>query len=110
MALLPYTGDPFYKAVGEAIRKAREERGLSQNALATAVGLKRTSITNIEKGRQKFLIHTAYEIAAVLQVSLAELLPAASASTQLDTPHELPAELSEKERAFVEAGIGLKKR
>jgi Zn-dependent peptidase ImmA (M78 family) len=29
--------------------------------LATAIGLTRTSITNIEKGRQKLLLHTALE-------------------------------------------------
>lgn len=51
----------FYAEVGRRIRQAREKRGLSQEALASAVSLTRTSVTNIEKGRQKFLVHTIYD-------------------------------------------------
>jgi transcriptional regulator with XRE-family HTH domain len=44
--------DGFYKKVGENIRARRKERGLSQEGLAKAIGLKRPSMSNIEKGRQ----------------------------------------------------------
>src|SRR5437879_2601330 len=52
----------FYKQVGEKIRSRRGKK-LSQEALASAVGLTRTSISNIEKGRQRLLLHTLVDVA-----------------------------------------------
>ncbi|MBH8567150.1 helix-turn-helix transcriptional regulator [Nostoc sp. CENA67] len=65
----------FYTQVGRRIREAREKRGLSQEALASLVSLTRTSVTNIEKGRQKFLAHTLVDLAFALRVEPATLLP-----------------------------------
>lgn len=62
-------------AVGQAVRKAREARGLTQEGLAKLVGRSRTSITNIEAGRQRFPIDLLYTIADALEVVPAELLP-----------------------------------
>ena len=71
--------DAFYEEVGRRIRDARTQRKprLTQEELAEGVNLTRTSITNLEKGRQKFLLHTLADIAAVLQVHPASLLPEA---------------------------------
>ena len=78
----------FYEEVGRRIREARKRRKppITQEALAELVSLTRTSITNVEKGRQKFLLHTLVDIAAVLQVDPASLLPQSSAEgeRQLD--------------------------
>ncbi len=63
----------MYREVGARIRKARA--GRKQQQLAIAVGLTRTSITNIEQGRQKILLHTFLAIAAALGVPPAQLLP-----------------------------------
>ena len=65
----------LYAEVGLLIKKVREDRGFTQNALASMVSLTRTSITNIEKGRQKILLHTLFDIAAALRVKPAELMP-----------------------------------
>jgi transcriptional regulator with XRE-family HTH domain len=67
----------FYEEVGRRIRDARKRRTppLTQEGLAELVGLTRTSITNVEKGRQKFLLHTLADIASALQVDPASLLP-----------------------------------
>lgn len=65
----------LYADVGNRIRERRDELGLTQQALASAVGLSRTSITNIEQGRQKLLINTLFDIAETLEVSIADLLP-----------------------------------
>lgn len=43
-----------------------------------ALGLSRTSITNIERGRQPIQLHTLYKIADVLGVEPTALLPGAS--------------------------------
>jgi transcriptional regulator with XRE-family HTH domain len=48
---------------------------LSQEALAKAVGLTRTSITNIERGRQPVNLHTLYVMADILRLDVADLLP-----------------------------------
>ena len=42
----------FDRALGGRIRAARDRAGVKQEQLAQAVGLSRTSITNIERGRQ----------------------------------------------------------
>jgi len=68
--------EAFYREVGQNVRTKREQLGLTQEALASQVALTRTSITNIEKGRQKLLLHTFVDIAHALSVEPALLLPA----------------------------------
>ena len=65
----------LYREFGRLIRARREALRLTQDEVAGKVGLVRTSITNIEKGRQHVSIHLLYEIARVLGVAPAELLP-----------------------------------
>ena len=48
---------------------------MTQDRLGTLVGLSRTSITNIEKGRQHVSLHQLYRIADVLGVTPDMLLP-----------------------------------
>jgi DNA-binding XRE family transcriptional regulator len=64
----------FYAAVGQRIAKARAGR-LTQEALAKKAALTRTSIVNIEKGRQQVLLHTLVDIAQALRLPVAELIP-----------------------------------
>ena len=93
----------FYKKVGEVIRAKRKERGLSQEGLAKAVGLKRPSMSNIEKGRQNILLHTFYDIADTLNVNASALLPERLRPEPVNLP-DLTS-LSKEVREFVEAGI-----
>jgi transcriptional regulator with XRE-family HTH domain len=67
----------FYDEMGRRIRDARKLRkpSLTQEGLAKLVGLTRTSITNIERGRQKCLAHTLAEIAQALDIETARLIP-----------------------------------
>jgi DNA-binding XRE family transcriptional regulator len=67
--------DAFYAEVGRRVRQARERVGLTQDALASRVSLSRTSVTNIEKGRQKLSVHTLCGLAAELGVAPGVLLP-----------------------------------
>ncbi|WP_025705870.1 helix-turn-helix domain-containing protein [Paenibacillus graminis] len=64
-----------YTETGKRIREARERKSLTQQELGDLVGLKRTSITNIESGRQKFMFHMIYEFSTALGVPLQELIP-----------------------------------
>jgi DNA-binding XRE family transcriptional regulator len=67
----------FYQEVGRRIQEARKRRKprLTQEGLSQLVSLTRTSITNVEKGRQKILLHTLIDIAEALQVQVEALIP-----------------------------------
>ena len=94
----------FYAEVGNRIKRARETLGITQDALASLVSLSRTSITNIEKGRQKLLLHTFVDFVAALQVSPDELLP--ERNTQLQQAlDELLKDHPVKEREWVKSAI-----
>jgi transcriptional regulator with XRE-family HTH domain len=93
----------FYKKVGENIRARRKALGLSQEELAKAVGLKRPSLSNIEKGRQNILLYTFSEIAETLDSDANALLPERPKPEPVAIP-DLAA-YSKEVREFVEAGI-----
>ena len=65
----------LYNLIGQRLKARREELGYSQAWLADRVGLIRTSITNIEAGRQKLPLHSLYEICLTLDVDPIEVLP-----------------------------------
>lgn len=67
--------EPIYALVGGAIRKRRELIPLTQGSLASKVGMARTSITNVESGRQSLTLHQLEAIANALDVSIVDLLP-----------------------------------
>jgi transcriptional regulator with XRE-family HTH domain len=83
-----------YSNVGARIRDERERRNFSQEMLADRVGLTRTSITNIEKGRQKVLLHTLLEIARVLNLKPTRLLPDISRLSEVDMPRDVSKNVS----------------
>lgn len=98
----PSAADTLYIAVGRMIAAQRKELGLTQAQLASAVSLSRTSITNIEQGNQKVLLHTLYAIAAALGTSLASLLPAhGQAPPPAPMEVELPPDLSDPEKKWI---------
>lgn len=65
-------GEPKDKTLGlgAVLRQVREHRGVTQEQLATAVGLKRTSITNYERGTQRLQLSTLAMIADALDMEL----------------------------------------
>ena len=66
---------PFYQELGRRLHARRKAVPMTQENLAKEVGMTRTSITNIEKGRQKVLAHVLVELAEALNVPMGELLP-----------------------------------
>lgn len=105
--------DEVYAMVGERIRAAREQHGLTQEDLAAAIGLTRTSITNIERGRQRLLLHTLCDIAGILRIEPASLLPNLNdmtiASVSSSSPNDVDdlehESLSEKEWEWIRSAI-----
>lgn len=72
----------LYQQIGKRIRELRDNAKLTQGQLADAVGVLRTSITNIEAGRQKAPLHVLYGVCNVLNVEVAEILPTRSEVVQ----------------------------
>ena len=74
--------DEIYREVGRKIRQTRENQHLSQDSLAKRLGISRTSMVNIEAGRQRTPLHVLWQIAELLETKLTLLIP---------TPEELLA-------------------
>jgi len=95
-----------YKLIGQRVRVAREKCGLSQERLAERVDLTRTSITNIEKGRQKLLVHTLFLISEVLAVPISELIaPPDKIDSLASAEKALPQNIPKDQRDWVLSGL-----
>lgn len=73
---------------------------MTQGELARLVGMTRTSISNIESGRQKLQIHTLYDVARALEVSPTALLPTPANPEPKAVEDRLPPELTSEEREW----------
>lgn len=60
---------------GAQVRKKRNDAGLTQEELASAIGLSRTAVTNVESGKQGTTIDMLYRMAGAMSVEPADLLP-----------------------------------
>ena len=67
--------DWLYREFGRRLRTARRAVGLTQADVAVRVGLSRTSLTNIERGRQHVLLHMLFDLASAVGKSPSELFP-----------------------------------
>jgi transcriptional regulator with XRE-family HTH domain len=79
--------NPIYLEFGQLVASKRREHRLSQSALGSLVGLSRTSITNIEKGRQPVQLHQLFQFVIALQVPIDEILPKAFIDTRQAVSH-----------------------
>ena len=61
--------EPVYVSFGEIVKAHRLKRGWTQTDLANKVGLSRTSVTNIEIGRQRILLSDLFDFARAFDVS-----------------------------------------
>ena len=96
--------DRFYSEFGNRVQRARRKLKLTQEALASLVGLTRTSIVNIEKGRQKVLCHTLVALSRSLKVKCEDLLPIPSDGVELeDLLRVAPADAQAFVRSAVES-------
>lgn len=92
----------FTESLGKKIKKAREERGLTQHQLAKKVGVGRTTITNIECGFQQTNIFLVMLIGEALGVSGRDLVPELpSPEVAAKISKTLMQKLSKKEKALL---------
>jgi transcriptional regulator with XRE-family HTH domain len=69
----------LYREFGIRLATERKRKRLSQAQLGELANLSRTSITNIECGRQPIQLHQLYIFASLLRVDAHSLLPKESA-------------------------------
>lgn len=69
-----HAGNPTLVALGDAIRRARIELGMSQEALALHVGLDRSYMGGIERGEHNVALMNLLKIATALGLKPSDLL------------------------------------
>lgn len=70
------------KSFGEAVQVIRVERDLSQDELASRIGMQRTYISDVERGVRNTSISNAKRIAKALNVSLAKIIEMAESENE----------------------------
>lgn len=60
-------------SLGERIKKLREIKGMTQGELGEIVGVNRSQISNIEKGKRSTTVERQVKIAKALGISVADL-------------------------------------
>lgn len=61
-------------AFAEALRQARQRRGMTQEALAFAAGLDRTAVSLLERARRSPALGTVFLLADAMDMTAAELV------------------------------------
>jgi transcriptional regulator with XRE-family HTH domain len=93
----------LYRVLGQNVARLRKAKELTQAEVATAIGLTRASLANIETGRQKVLLHHVFMLANALEcASILDLIPKSFTFAGEDQPvtvHGSP--LSEQQHAQV---------
>lgn len=65
----------LYVFIGNKLKEARINANITQEDLAAALGVQRTSIANIESGIQRLPIHKLFALAVLLDVPAKSLMP-----------------------------------
>ena len=99
----------FYRRLGVLLKNARVSAGYKQEYVAFKLGLKRTSIANIEKGNQKIQVHSFLQVCELLEIDIYDLLPNLTEGTSLGKINtkdeeklskEISKEVDNKKEAF----------
>lgn len=85
---------------GARLRRIRQDAELTQEDLAELASISRTSVVNVEQGRQGVSVHRLYRLAQALNVAPAELLPPAPSA---DSPQILLGDTSDRGKHAVQA-------
>jgi transcriptional regulator with XRE-family HTH domain len=94
----------LYEALGKRVRELRQDR-FTQAELAALLDMSRTSVTNLERGRQRIPLHQLLRIADALGCELGELLPTREALGLSTGGREQPVEVVGKVTPSVQSLI-----
>ena len=81
----------LYQEIGRRVARARTAAGLSQAKLAAKVKVTRTSVVNIERGRQRPPVHLLWAMAEALDVEAGSFLPRRRELAERGAPVQLDA-------------------
>lgn len=76
--------DNLYVNIGKRIKELRTKKNMTQLELSEKTNLGRSSIANIESGRQKVSIDALYKIAYILEEEVQYVLPEFSELSEED--------------------------
>lgn len=99
---MPSARDPeaIYRMFGRRLRELRDERGIAQEELATFSGLTRSSIANIENGKQRVLLHQLVLFAEALHTNVGALIPTANTGPSEPAPVKVVDAEAQDEKAL----------
>ena len=97
---MPPRADPFYIALGQRVRKYRDQRKLTQEQLGDRLTpqMTRAAIANIEAGKQRVLAHTLVQLAENLGVTVEDLVAAKPTASATPISDQVVGELRDKLR------------
>jgi transcriptional regulator with XRE-family HTH domain len=78
---------PRHRALGDAIRELRQERGLSQEALADRAKMSGNYVGDTERGERNISMRALWQLADGLGVSAVDLLRSAEKHLRVGRPH-----------------------
>lgn len=92
----------IYEEIGDTVRLRRKQMNLTQKMLSQRINISRTSLANIEAGRQRLMVHQLIKLSSALEMDSRDLLPPApktKVGRMSADPVKLPEEgLSQKQR------------
>ena len=100
--------EPLYRQFGAQLKQARRKARMTQRDVAERVNLTRTSITNIESGRQHVALHQVFLLAGAIGCEVVDLLPDGDVPIEDLLPPEVVRMLPEdpEQRHFAARIIG----
>ena len=94
-------------AIGEKLRHCRTNCGFSQQQVADALGVERTTYTCYENGRFEPSLNTISMLSQIFRVDVSELLPGEASAPQLKDPSDKPIvpiySLTKDEKSLISA-------
>lgn len=87
----------MYVEVGRLIRAHRNKQKLSQEGLARRIGHSRTSVTNIEAGRQRIPLDLLFALGNALHVDARDLLPAGHGAIAAELQRKIPRQYDDSQ-------------
>jgi transcriptional regulator with XRE-family HTH domain len=94
----------LYRLIGAELAARRKRLRLKQAEVADQIGLTRASLANIERGRQKIMLHQIYRLAAALDAgSITDLVPKSFSFEQTSGPLRLVgSDVNDMQKAQIE--------
>lgn len=89
------------KQFGRRLKEVRTEKKMAQDVFATALGVSRTTASNIERGSQRLYLDQVYKSAEILGVAISILLPdqrQIGRDSQVHAASDSPLTLAEERR------------